>query len=174
MPLMEMWKVLTWSVNCLSPPPHRPARDISNTHLGGKPAVCAWACVCHLNVLPFIDLKTNCFSLLVKPHMEVAAQLIRLLHLPAVPFTPPHPSLFLLFGSVISLYWVTRFPRVTEGTCYSPLDFFTSWTERSFPWYRVKIASCHSHLPLIKDWNQEREKVCNLVKVKRHVTEESW
>ncbi len=84
------------------------------------------------------------------------------------------PSMFLLFGCVISLYWVTRFPRVTEGTCCSPLDFFTSWTERNFPWYRVKTASCHSHLPLIKDWNQEREKVCNLVKVKRHVTEESW
>lgn len=77
---------------------------------------------------------------------------------------------FLLFAGVISLYWVTRFPRVTEGTCCSPLDFFTSWTGRNFPWYTVKTASCHSHLP----WNQEQEKVCSIIKVKGQVREGSW
>lgn len=158
-----------WAVSPL-PPLHKPVWHVSKHTSGGKTAVCAWACVCHLNVLPFIDLKTHCFCVPAKPHVEVAAQLVRSLHLSTVLF---FPSTFLLFGCVISLYWVTRFPRVTEGTCCSPLDFFTSWTERNFPWYRVKTASCHSHLALIKDRNQGREKVCNLVKVKRHVTEES-
>ena len=89
----------------------------SQSHIcGGESAcLCVSARVCHLNVLPFIDLKTRGFCAPVKPHVEVAARFIRSLHLSTVP--PPFffffPSPFLLFGGVISVYWVTRFPRVT-------------------------------------------------------------
>lgn len=44
---------------------------------------------------------------------------------------------------------------------------FTFWTGGNFPSCRAETASCHSHLPLIRDWNHVREKVCSLVKVKR-------
>lgn len=166
--LMEMWKVLIWSVNCLllllcS----EPVWHISDTHLGGKLLfVRERVCVCHLNVLPSIDLKTHRSCVPVKTTCGGGSTTHSIpTPLCCSPLLHP-PSLFLLFGGVISLYWVTRFPRVTEGTCCSPLDFFTSWTERNFPWYRAETASCQSHLLLIKDWNQELEKVCNLVKVK--------
>lgn len=59
----------------------------SQKHIWGKTAVlCTWArvCVCGLNVLPFIDLKTQSFCALVKPHVEVAAQFIQ----STAPFSP--------------------------------------------------------------------------------------
>lgn len=93
------------------------------THIRGGGGNC---CVSvHVHILPFSDLEMHCFCALVKPHVEVAVQLIRSLHLCAVLFSS---CLFLLFGGVISFYRVTRFPKVTLGPCCSPFDFFTSWT----------------------------------------------
>ena len=157
--LIEMWKVLTWSVNCLSSPSSAqkqpPVWHISNTHpwkkllFVRKACVCVCICVCHLNALPSIDLETHYFCSAGKTTCGGGSTTHSIPTPLYFPFFPP--SQFLLFGGVISLYWVTRFPRVTEGTCCSPLDFFTSWTEGNFLWYRGKTASCHSHLLLIKD-----------------------
>lgn len=99
------------------------------------------------NALPLTDLKTHSFW--VKLQEEVDSF-----------YLLPFSSCFHSLPGVISLYWVTRFPRVTEGTCCSPLDSFTSWTELgNFPLCGLKTASCHSHLRLNNDWNQERVKV---------------
>lgn len=114
------------------------------------------------NALPFTDLKTHSFWVRVKLQEEADSFDLLLLS-----------SCFHSLPGVISLYWVTRFPRVTEGTCCSPPDSFTSWTERgNFPRCGLKTASCHSHLRLIKEWNQEREKARARVSV--CASSESW
>lgn len=112
----ETWKALTWSTNRHSSASHAQTRlpHLNHTSVGGECAcLCVSARVYHLNVLPFIDLKTRGFCAPVKPHVEVAARFIRSLHLSTVPPFFFFPSPFLLFGGVISVYWVTRFPRVT-------------------------------------------------------------
>ncbi len=109
--LMEMWKVLIWSVNCLSSPssaqtclPHL------TTHIWGENS-CLWVgvCACYLKVLPFIDLKTHSFCVPVKPHVEVAARFIRSLHLSTIPISPPR------FSSLVVWYHFTGSPDFPES-----------------------------------------------------------
>ena len=86
----------------------------SQTHIcgGGSASLCVSVRVYHLNFLPFIDLKTRflCAG-------ETTCGGGSAIHSISIPlyrsffFFPPSP--FLLFGGVISVYWVTRFPRVT-------------------------------------------------------------
>lgn len=84
----ETWKALTWSTNRHSSASHAQTRlpHLNHTSVGGECAcLCVSAWVYHLNVLPFIDLKTCGFCAPVKPHVEVAARFIRSLHLSTVP-----------------------------------------------------------------------------------------
>lgn len=84
----ETWKALTWSTNRHSSASHAQTRlpHLNHTSVGGECAcLCVSAWVYHLNVLPFIDLKTRGFCAPVKPHVEVAARFIRSLHLSTVP-----------------------------------------------------------------------------------------
>lgn len=149
--LTEMWKVLTLicelsflSFLCTN---KSPVWNIWNTHLRKN---------CYLCIS--VSLKYSTFHWPRDTVLLCAAETTceggSTTHsIPSPLYCSFPPSLFLLFAGVISLYWVTRFPRVTEGTRYSPLDFFTSWTKWIFLWYRAKTASRHSHLPLIKNWN---------------------
>lgn len=84
----ETWKALTWSTNRHSSASHAQTRlpHLNHTSVGGECAcLCVSAWVYHLNVLPFIDLKTRGFCAPVKPHVEVAVRFIRSLHLSTVP-----------------------------------------------------------------------------------------
>lgn len=84
----ETWKALTWSTNRHSSASHAQTRlpHLNHTSVGGECAcLCVSARVYHLNVLPFIDLKTRGFCAPVKPHVEVAVRFIRSLHLSTVP-----------------------------------------------------------------------------------------
>lgn len=99
-----------WTVSPL-PPPHKPVWRVSNTHLSGKKkTLFVREHVCHLNVLPFIDWKTQCFCVPVKPHVEVAALLIRSLHLSTVLFPPPS------FSSLVVWYHFTGSPDFPESS----------------------------------------------------------
>lgn len=84
----ETWKALTWSTNRHSSASHAQTRlpHLNHTSVGGECAcLCVSARVYHLNVLPFIDLKTRGFCAPSKPHVEVAVRFIRSLHLSTVP-----------------------------------------------------------------------------------------
>lgn len=111
----ETWKALTWSTNRHSSASHAQTRlpHLNHTSVGGECAcLCVSARVYHLNVLPFIDLKTRGFCAPVKPHVEVAARFIRSLHLSTVPpffFFPPH------FSSLVVWYQFTGSPDFPES-----------------------------------------------------------
>lgn len=59
-------------------------------------------------------------------------------------------------------------------TLLTPWLFYLSQPSKLPLRYRARTSSCHSRLPLMRDWNQDLEKVFNLAKVKEHVTEDSW
>lgn len=149
----------------------------SQPHFCGETAVCTWicmcvracthVCVCDLNALPFTDLKTHSFWVRVKPQEEVDSFDLLLLSS--------------RFHSLVVWYHFTGspdFPESPRGHVAHLLTLLPLEPEGNFPWCGVKTASCHSHLPLIKDWNQGREKVRSLVKVEKNKTEnsttESW